>query len=50
MSKKPSTESYFEADDDEGTEQELQGVAFTSISICVIAFTILITITIYFFT
>ena len=50
MSKKPFTGSYLEAGDNEATEQELQDVAFTAISISVVAFTILITITIYFFT
>ena len=49
MSKKPSNGSYFEAGDNEATEQELQDVAFTAISISVIAFIILIAITIYFF-
>ncbi|MEK6783395.1 MAG: hypothetical protein AABY93_16960 [Bacteroidota bacterium] len=50
MSKDLSNGSYFEADDNEATEQELQDVAFTAISISVIAFTILISLTIYFFT
>ena len=50
MLKKLPTGSYLEAGDNEATEQELQDVAFTAFSISVIAFTILVTITIYFFT
>ena len=38
MSKKPSNGSYFEAGDNEATEQELQDVAFTAISISVFCF------------
>lgn len=48
MSKKPFTGSYLEAGDNEATEQELQDVAFTAISISVIAFTILITNYLFF--
>ena len=50
MLKKLPNGSYLEAGDNEATEQELQDVAFTAFSISVIAFTILITITIHCFT